>query len=199
MCLCSSSSSPCWTGTWHGQIVGSAPLIISLVRSFVRCWKQQRPLNINFQTIISGAIGCPFISFLTLLLLLHNFSVDTPPLSAFFPSRLYGYSNASDRRRSVQFIENGHPILWRHGRWQTIRSSIIVASRRQQPTEYSNLQPEIIQRPLIIDLWYWNRIVEEVTWTMGVELLLRSYNKTEIPFFLSYRFLFFFFYWKYKK
>lgn len=61
---------PVWKLARDMQIA-SAPLIISLVRSCAAGSK--RPLNINFQTIISGAVGWPFFFFSFLLFALYIF------------------------------------------------------------------------------------------------------------------------------
>ena len=95
------------------------------------------PLNINFQTIISGAVGsslaAPFSS--------SPLSFPIHTTLFWFSLKIinfYGYSNCVRERRELfqatteaatQFIENGHPISWRHGWWEIpIRSFIIVAS-----------------------------------------------------------------------
>lgn len=116
---------PVWKLARDMQIA-SAPLIISLVRSCAAGSK--RPLNINFQTIISGAVGWPFFFF-------HSYS--SLYIFCFFLDSLNCYTmwhplyfllqnfvcifmaiqmqaTGADAS-SVQFIENGHPISWRHG------------------------------------------------------------------------------------
>lgn len=115
---------PVWKLARDMQIA-SAPLIISLVRSCAAGSK--RPLNINFQTIISGAVGWPFFFFFILTLRFIYFFLDSLNCYTMWHPLYFLLQNfvcifmaiqmqaTGADASSVQFIENGHPISWRHG------------------------------------------------------------------------------------